>query len=83
VRQQRRRGSTLRAGTGAVARPPTGWPSPARRVVRGRRRVVAPRAAEPHIRLQVDDRACDLAYRGSMPADEPRRATPCLTVERS
>src|SRR5215216_93430 len=38
--------STVRAGTGAVARPPTGWPSPARRVVGGRRRVVFPRAAE-------------------------------------
>jgi hypothetical protein len=45
--------------------------------------MVAPRAAETHVRLQVDDRASDLAYRWSMPADEPRRATAGLTMERS
>ena len=35
--------------------------------------MVSPRAAETRIRREMDDRASDLAYRGSMPADQPRR----------
>jgi len=73
--------STVRAGTGAVARPRTGWPSPARRVLGGGRPVVFPPRGGDPIRLRVDDRASDLAYRESMPADQPRRATAGLTVE--
>ena len=82
MRQQWRRGSSVRAGTGAVARPRTGWPSLARRVVRSRRRVVSPRAAETHIRLQVDDRASDLAYCGSVHPLNRDGGTGYLTVER-
>src|SRR5215207_487830 len=72
-RRRWRRGTTLIAGAGGVARPRTGWPSPARRVVAGPRRPVAPRTAGTRIRPEMDDRAPGLAYRGSMPADQPRR----------
>ena len=37
---------------------------------------VAPLAAEAHVRLQVDDHACGLAYGWSMPADLPLRSAP-------
>jgi len=72
----------VRSEARAVARPRTGWPSFARRVMRGRPRVAARRAAGTRIRPQADDRAPDLAYGGSVPAGEPRRATASLTVER-
>jgi hypothetical protein len=39
--------------------------------------------AEIYIRLEMDDRASDLAYRWSVPGEEPRRATARLTMERS
>ena len=44
-RRRWRRGTTLTAGAGGVARPRTGWPSPARRVLAGPRRPAAPRTA--------------------------------------
>jgi hypothetical protein len=39
--------------------------------------------AETYIRLEMDDRASDLAYRWSVPAEEPGRAAARLTMERS
>jgi len=39
----------------------------------------SPHAAEMRIRLQMDDRLSHLAYRGSVPAHDPRRATAHLT----
>ena len=50
--------------------------------MRSRRRVVSPRAAETHIRLQVDDRASDLAYCGSVHPLNRDGGTGYLTVER-
>jgi signal transduction histidine kinase len=71
--------STVTAGTGAVARPRTGRPSPARRILGGRRRVAAPLAAEPRLRPRVGDRTSALAY-GLVGARRPAaRATARLT----
>jgi signal transduction histidine kinase len=57
----------------AVARRRTGWRSPTRRVVGGPRQVLSPPGGGDLIRREVDDRAPRLAYRESMPADQPRR----------
>jgi signal transduction histidine kinase len=62
VRRRWRRVPTLPPRAAAVARPRAGWPSPARRVVRG----------DP-IRPEMDDRVPHLTYGESMPADQPRQ----------
>jgi hypothetical protein len=67
----------------AVARPGAGWPSLARRVVRGRGQLDSPRGAEAHSAWRWMTARPELAYGWSVPADEPRRATAGLTVERS
>jgi signal transduction histidine kinase len=73
MRRRWRRVPTLPPGAAAVARPRAGWPSPARRVVPGRRRVDAPPRDGDPIRPEMDDRAPRLTYRESMPADQPRQ----------